>query len=92
MKWIGHFEFGKDYIPFFEGEYKVKSFSSINHWLEQWKLLYESLIDLKLKNEYFLYVMKSFATVMTTGKISNHLLVLKTSVNLLLLYQKKRLK
>jgi len=53
MKWIGHFEFGKDYIPFFEGEYKVKSFSSINHWLEQWKLLYESLIDLKLKKRIF---------------------------------------
>ena len=43
MGWIGHTEFGENYIPLNE-EFKFKDFRN-NHWLEQWCLSYQQIID-----------------------------------------------
>jgi len=40
MKWIGHTEFGPNYIPIHEKNLCFEDDLSINHWLEQWYLTY----------------------------------------------------
>tara|TARA_B100001057_G_scaffold180789_1_gene181518 strand:- start:443 stop:1417 length:975 start_codon:yes stop_codon:yes gene_type:complete len=49
MKWIGHTEFGSNYIPIHEKNLSFEDDSSINHWLEQWYLTYKYCFD-NLKN------------------------------------------
>ena len=43
MSFIGHSEFGLDYMPYFESDLKYPNFENINHWLEQWFLTYNML-------------------------------------------------
>ena len=38
MFWIGHSEFGLDYIPFYDLELNYPDCNLFNHWLEQWYL------------------------------------------------------
>ena len=45
MKWIGHSEFGMDYSPIVSKNLKHKNYLKINHWLEQWKYLYQDLAE-----------------------------------------------
>jgi len=40
MKWIGHTEFGPNYIPIHNKNLSFKNDLDINHWLEQWYLTY----------------------------------------------------
>lgn len=50
MKWIGHTEFGPNYIPIHGNNLKFTDDLDINHWIEQWYLVYRSSFeDLKGK-------------------------------------------
>jgi len=42
MHWIGHSEFGLDYKPIIERDLKHTDTNNLNHWLEQWLMLYQS--------------------------------------------------
>jgi hypothetical protein len=55
MKWIGHTEFGCNYIPIHDKNLNFKNDLDINHWLEQWYLTYHNCLEsLKDKdNVYF---------------------------------------
>ena len=51
MKWIGHTEFGPNYIPIHEKNINFRDALNINHWLEQWYLTYQDCYKtLKNKN------------------------------------------
>ncbi len=50
MKWIGHTEFGPNYIPIYNQNLNFNNYSEINHWLEQWILIYSYAFEL-LKNK-----------------------------------------
>jgi len=56
MKWIGHTEFGPNYIPIYNHDLNFHNDFEINHWIEQWYLTYrDSLQSLKHKrNIYFI--------------------------------------
>lgn len=56
MKWIGHTEFGYNYIPIHDKNLNFKNDLDINHWLEQWHLTYQNCFEsLKDKdNVYFI--------------------------------------
>ncbi len=43
LKWIGHTEFGPNYIPINNANLKFINTMDINHWLEQWYLSYSYL-------------------------------------------------
>jgi len=45
MDWIGHSEFGLSYRPIIENSLVYSNYNDINHWLEQWLLLYSKLLD-----------------------------------------------
>ena len=56
MKWIGHTEFGPNYIPIKNSNLNFHNDLEINHWIEQWYLTYrDSFQSLKSKkNVYFI--------------------------------------
>jgi hypothetical protein len=55
MKWIGHTEFGPNYIPIHDKNLSFKDDLSINHWLEQWYLTYKNCYEnLKSKDNLYL--------------------------------------
>ena len=56
MKWIGHTEFGPNYLPICNKNLSFKNDMDINHWLEQWFLIYQKIYEeLKgKKNIYFI--------------------------------------
>ena len=56
MKWIGHTEFGPNYIPIHNHDLNFYNDLEINHWIEQWYLTYrDSFQSLKHKrNIYFI--------------------------------------
>ena len=54
MKWIGHTEFGLNYIPIHEKNLCFEDSLTINHWLEQWYLTYKHCFE-NLKNNENLY-------------------------------------
>ncbi len=56
MKWIGHTEFGPNYIPIHEKNLCFEDDMSINHWLEQWYLAYKYCFEniRNNKNVYFI--------------------------------------
>ena len=60
MNDLGHFEFGKNHIPWF----KPKNFNdtiNINYWLEQWLMYYSFFMkNISQIINFYLYVMKSF--------------------------------
>ena len=45
MSWIGHTEFGPNYIPIINTNTNFKNPLSINHWVEQWYLTYKNCFD-----------------------------------------------
>lgn len=56
MRLIGHTEFGPNYIPIYDRNLIFEHDLDINHWLEQWFLIYQKCFD-KLKctkNIYFI--------------------------------------
>ena len=54
MKWIGHTEFGPNYIPIHNKNLSFDNYLDINHWLEQWFLTYQKCYD-TLKNNSNVY-------------------------------------
>ena len=50
MKWIGHTEFGPNYIPIHNKNLSFKNDMDINHWIEQWYLTYSNCIE-TMKNK-----------------------------------------
>ena len=54
MKWIGHTEFGRNYIPIHEKNLCFEDSLTINHWLEQWYLTYKHCFE-NLKNNENVY-------------------------------------
>ena len=56
MKWIGHTEFGPNYIPIHNQNLNFHNDLEINHWVEQWFLTYCSALQLleNRQNVYFI--------------------------------------
>ena len=54
MKWIGHTEFGPNYIPIHDKNLYFEDDLNINHWLEQWHLTYQNCYE-NLKNKENIY-------------------------------------
>ena len=54
MKWIGHTEFGANYIPIHNQNLKYNNHFEINHWIEQWYLTYSNILQL-IKNKRNIY-------------------------------------
>ena len=54
MKWIGHTEFGSNYIPIHSKNLCFEDDLNINHWLEQWHLTYKHCYE-NLKNNENVY-------------------------------------
>ena len=54
MKWIGHTEFGPNYIPIHDKNLCFEDDLTINHWLEQWYLNYKYCFE-NLKNNENVY-------------------------------------
>ena len=53
MKWIGHTEFGPNYIPIYNQNLNFHNDLEINHWIEQWYLTYSNAFQsLKNKNNF----------------------------------------
>ncbi len=64
MKWIGHTEFGPNYIPIHKQNLNFPNDLEINHWIEQWYLTYsDSFQSLKnKKNVHFISYEKLCST------------------------------
>jgi len=56
MRWIGHKEFGPNYIPIHNKNLKFLNYSDINHWLEQWYLTYQNCFTNFKKNKNVSFV------------------------------------
>ena len=56
MRWIGHTEFGPNYIPIYNKNLTFDDYMDINHWLEQWLLTYQNCHEKfkDTKNIYFI--------------------------------------
>ncbi len=54
MKWIGHTEFGPNYIPIHKNHLCFEDDLNINHWLEQWYLTYKNCFH-TLRNKENVY-------------------------------------
>ena len=54
MKWIGHTEFGPNYIPIHDKNLYFENNLDINHWLEQWFLTYYNCYE-NLRNNDNIY-------------------------------------
>ena len=54
MKWIGHTEFGPNYIPIYNHNLNFHNDLEINHWIEQWYLTYNDAFQLS-KNKQNLH-------------------------------------
>lgn len=53
MRLIGHSEFGPDYKAFSSSGMQFKDDTSLNHWLEQWVIVYEKVLRLPFESENF---------------------------------------
>jgi len=56
MKWIGHTEFGPNYIPIHKNNLRFSDYSNINHWLEQWYLTYQNCFNIFKKRKNILFI------------------------------------
>ncbi len=54
MKWIGHTEFGPNYIPIQNQNLNFDNDLEINHWIEQWYFTYKNAFQ-SLKNKKNIY-------------------------------------
>jgi hypothetical protein len=53
MNWIGHSEFGQSYRPIISSNLKYQDNMTLNHWLEQWYLVYKQVTELSIGQESF---------------------------------------
>jgi len=56
MSWIGHTEFGSNYIPIHDKNLCFEDDLNINHWLEQWYLTYKNCFDNFKNNENVYFI------------------------------------
>ena len=56
MMWIGHTEFGPNYIPIHDKKLCFEDDLTINHWLEQWYLTYKQCFDNLKSNENVYFI------------------------------------
>lgn len=56
MKWIGHREFGPNYMPMCKDNLYFTDYFDINHWLEQWYLIYQNCFTTFKKNKNCFFV------------------------------------
>ncbi len=56
MKWIGHSEFGPNYIPIIDENLKHQNEMNINHWLEQWYKTYLNSYKKYINSENIYFV------------------------------------
>ena len=54
MKWIGHTEFGPNYVPIHNQNLIFNNDLEINHWIEQWYITYSNVLEIQ-KNKQNLY-------------------------------------
>jgi hypothetical protein len=57
MRWIGHTEFGPNYIPIHIKNLHFNNYFDINHWIEQWYLSYHSCLE-SLKDQDNVYFIR----------------------------------
>jgi hypothetical protein len=72
MKWIGHTEFGPNYIPINYKNLCFDDYSNINHWLEQWYLTYKHCFENHKKNENVYFI--CYEKLCSSGNYWNDLL------------------
>lgn len=78
MDWIGHTEFGKGYKPIFDENLTFHDFLDLNHWLEQWKLVYSKCIDYReLPNVNFICYESLCADDMVWERVLNKAKIMK---------------
>ena len=68
MYWIGHSEFGVDYIPIHKENIRFSNFNDINHWLEQWYLSYNELKQFKTSSNIMFVCYEELCTDNTIFK------------------------
>ena len=56
MNWIGHTEFGPNYIPIHDKNLNFKDDMTISHWLEQWYLTYKDCFESFKNNENVYFI------------------------------------
>ena len=56
MKWIGHTEFGPNYIPIVNKNLNYNNSFDINHWIEQWYLTYSNAFQLLQNNNNVYFI------------------------------------
>ncbi len=56
MRWIGHTEFGPNYIPFHTENLSFEDDLTIDHWIEQWYYIYRYLFDSFKANENVYFI------------------------------------
>lgn len=56
MKWIGHTEFGPNYVPIHDKNLCFEDHLNINHWLEQWHLTYKHCYENLIKKENVFFI------------------------------------
>lgn len=56
MKWIGHTEFGPNYIPINKHNLIFKNDYNINHWMEQWYLCYSKCLRTLINKNNVVFV------------------------------------
>ena len=71
MNWLGHNEFGKGYINWYESKIYGDNMN-INHWLEQWYLFYLNLLE--TINDYDNLILISYEDLCNNPDISLNLI------------------
>ena len=56
MKWIGHTEFGPNYIPIYNQNLNFYDDLQINHWIEQWYITYRNAFQSFKDNKFVSFV------------------------------------
>ena len=56
MKWIGHTEFGPNYSPIHRNNLNYNNDLDINHWIEQWFLVYKRSLQLLTANNNIYFI------------------------------------
>ena len=56
MKWIGHKEFGANYMATINGKLTYPNDLDINHWIEHWYITYKKLFKVKEYNKNFCFI------------------------------------
>ena len=68
MKWIGHTEFGPNYLPINNNNLIFKNPLILNHWLEQWNKTYSNCLNkLRMKKNVHFISCRDYVTQKIIG-------------------------